>query len=93
QLHPILEVALTDIEYLFKQYNSPTVITSGWDGNHMPDSLHYKGKAIDLRIWYLDNAEFFAEALQIHLDRIYGHVFDSIFEPDHIHLEYDPRHA
>ena len=32
QLHPTLEAALSDVERLFKQYNSPTVITSGWDG-------------------------------------------------------------
>ena len=93
QLHPTLEAALSDVERLFKQYNSPTVITSAWDGKHSTKSLHYKGRAVDLRIWYLDDAELFAEALQGHLDHTWGHIFDIVFEPDHIHLEYDPRRA
>lgn len=91
QLHPDLVEALEDIENIFVQYNSPCVITSAWDGKHSVKSLHYVGKAIDLRTWYLRDAEFFAEALQHHLDSIFGDFFDVVFEPDHIHLEYDPK--
>ncbi len=91
RLHRTLEEAFDDVEGLYEQYNSPCVITSAWDGKHSRKSLHYKGRAVDLRTWYLADAELFADALGDHLDRVYGPIFDVVFEPDHIHLEYDPR--
>jgi hypothetical protein len=90
-LHPALEGALTDVKQLFNQHNSPCVITSAWDGEHSVKTLHHKGRAVDLRIWHLADPELFAERLQEILDRRYGPVFDCVLEPDHIHLEYDPK--
>ena len=90
-LYPTLLDALHDVDRLFEQHSSPCVITSAWDGKHSTKSLHYEGKAVDLRTWYLKDSELFAQALQDHLNRIYARTFDVVFEPDHIHLEYDPR--
>ncbi len=90
-LHLELVDALDDVLSIFAQYNSPTVITSAWDGKHSPQSLHYAGRAIDLRTWYLDDAEATAASLHRLLNRHYGPVFDVVWEPDHIHLEYDPK--
>ncbi len=69
-------------------------------------SLHPEGRAMDIRVWYLDspqNQHAFAEELQKRL----GEDFDVVVEgpasrvefyrnrPPHIHVEYDPkgRHA
>ncbi len=90
-LHNELTEALVDVEDIFGQHNSPTVITSAWDGKHSANSLHYVGRAVDLRTWYLNDAEETAELLQRLLNRRYGPAFDVVWESDHIHLEYDPR--
>lgn len=63
------------------------VITSLNDGKHKKDSLHYSGKAADLRIWELQDPSLFCAELAQAL----GDDFDVVLERDHIHLEYDPR--
>lgn len=65
------------------------VITSCSDGKHGPNSLHYKGKALDLRISNL-------RPEQIHpvfnsLKQALGGQFDTVLESDHIHCEFDPK--
>lgn len=64
-------------------YNGPIVITAGSDGQHQPNSRHYKGEAIDIRIWNLPNVEefraLFAKAL--------GPKFTVLLEGDHIHCQ------
>lgn len=62
-------------------------ITSARDGKHKTNSLHYTGKAFDLRTKDVPDAVAMREVLQQRL----GHDFDVILEPDHIHVEYDPR--
>lgn len=65
------------------------VITSGSDGVHGPNSLHYKGKALDLRINTIPS-----EKLQIVLKELkwaLGPQFDVVLERDHIHVEFDPK--
>ena len=93
QLHPTLLDALKDVERLFSQYNSRTVITSAWDGKHSTNSLHYAGRAVDLRVWYLkpNVRKTFTASLKRYITRKYGPIFDVIFEGDHIHLELDPK--
>lgn len=64
------------------------VITSTRDGTHRSDSLHYEGKAIDLRTYDMPpgrDAEIVRE-----LKSALGNDFDIVLEYDHIHLEYDP---
>lgn len=79
------------------------VITSGRRKNSPGgSSLHAHGRAMDLRVWYLDSAQNqhrFADELQRRL----GPDFDVIVEgpaardpryqarPPHIHVEYDPK--
>lgn len=62
-------------------------ITSARDGAHKKNSLHYHGKAFDLRTRDVADAVAMREELQQRL----GLDFDVILEPDHIHVEYDPR--
>ena len=72
------------------------VITSGNDGRHSTNSLHYRDLAVDLRANNISDslAQSIANDLSVRL----GPDFDVIFERfpsnpanDHIHLEYDPN--
>lgn len=71
------------------------VVTSVRDGKHMKGSLHYKGKAIDLRT--RDPKREAKAKLTEELQRRLGKDYDVIFEPtkgertERIHLEYDPK--
>jgi len=75
----------------------PLTITSGRDGQHGSISLHYVGKAIDIRTRYGQEKGFkqvdpakvtlFCEELRRQL----GKDFDVVPESDHVHLEYDPK--
>lgn len=65
-------------------------ITSLNDRKHRPDSLHYEGRAFDLRTRHLSPVQrtAFLQALQARLDL---HGFDTVDELDHIHSEWDPK--
>lgn len=69
---------------------SEVVITSGIDGVHSPNSLHYALRAIDIRSYNFPNAAAlgdFAQELKAEL----GPSYDIVIEADHIHVEFDPR--
>ena len=67
------------------------VITSGIDGQHSTQSLHHSGSAIDLRTRDMTvEQQQKAKAL---LNARLGVDFDVVVEPDHIHIEYQPRGA
>lgn len=64
--------------------------TSGMEGNHIQESLHYRNLAVDLRIWYTDEVgetAYFATELQRRL----GDNFDVLLETTHVHVEFDPE--
>lgn len=66
------------------------VITSTTEGQHMTNSLHAKGLAIDVRtrnLSYGDRTELFND-LTAALSQM---GFDIVLEGDHIHIEYDPK--
>lgn len=65
------------------------IITSARDGKHMIGSLHYRGRAIDLRTRDLSPKK--ARRLTRELQTELGRLFDIVVEYDHIHLEYQPR--
>ena len=71
----------------------PPMITSGREGTHGQNSLHYQGLAIDLRVndIPIEQATQFRDALRREL----GPDYDVSIEKEgtlevHIHLEYDP---
>lgn len=64
------------------------IYTSGTEGEHQPGSLHYVGKAVDLRTRDLTSLQ--VVQLLGSLRAWLGEDFDVIDEGDHIHVEYDP---
>ena len=85
-LDPILKAALAEIEYVYAKFHTELVITSGKDGTHGNNSLHYEGKAVDLRTWNVLDA--LVKQLKVHL----GPNYDVVLEDTHLHVEYDPKH-
>ena len=72
----------------YAKMGKDVVITSGAEGTHRPDSLHYKGRAIDLRTRHLTDAE--RVEIMDDMKAALGSDFQTLFEGDHFHLEYDP---
>lgn len=65
-------------------------VTSQSDGTHKADSLHYLGRAWDIRIRdlpHIGDARDWANNLKDAL----GPDWDVILESDHLHLEYQPH--
>lgn len=85
-IDPIIDAA----KELYEPTEQALVITSAADGTHSEGSLHYDGKALDLRIWHLPDPGSVAERLQEKL----GPDYDVVYGPSHdthIHVEYDPE--
>ena len=83
-LVPELQDKLPIIDQIYHdEYSTELVITSGKDGHHMEGSLHYQGKAVDLRIWNI------WDSLIARLRKELGPDFDVVLEKDHIHIELD----
>lgn len=76
---------------LSDEFQKDMIITSVYDGVHKPNSLHYKGKAIDIRTTHLTKEE--KEKVLKRLKELLGNDYQVIFEtsPEHIHIEYDPK--
>lgn len=85
-LVPKLKNILSELEYVYAKFHTDLVITSGKDGIHGTDSLHYEGKAVDLRTWNV--LASLVEQIKAHI----GPDFDVILEKDHIHIEFDTNH-
>ena len=91
-LAPQMTLALYIVHTILSQRGKDTVITSGSDGRHSLTSLHYDGRAVDLRSrWYRD-----ATALRQKIKDALGLDFDVLLENEgktneHFHIEYQPR--
>ena len=83
---PAIRKKLNSIAQQVSHYGgSEMVITSTYEGNHSPGSLHYADLAIDIRL--PENPESALRSLRDVLRDDY----DVIGELDHIHIEYDPK--
>ena len=94
-LQPQMTVALLAIEAaairVAAEDGTPyeATITSVNDGSHAPKSLHWLGRAVDVRTRDLPDhfpADAYARAIR---DRLPTD-FDVVVESDHIHVEWDP---
>lgn len=70
---------------LFREQAQTLTVTSCTDGVHKERSLHYVGRAVDLRLPTAAK-ERMVEQLAGRL----GDEYDVVLEGDHIHVEYDP---
>jgi hypothetical protein len=89
-IQPQMAVAYTIAEAIYwDKAGVHCVITSCSDGRHGPNSLHYKGMALDLRTSNLRPEQLHPvfNALKTAL----GVQFDTVMESDHIHCEFDPK--
>jgi len=93
-LSPQCALAYAIIAPLFHKLKLECVITSATDGKHGDLSLHYMGKALDLRSKHLapDDRSRMLNAIR---DRL-GPQWDVLLEDygkdnEHFHIEFDPR--
>ena len=93
-LHPKMELVLKVLDALFQLwFNQEMVVTAGRDGKHMEGSLHYEGRAVDIRTKTLTNRDkmrVLAGVLWV-LPVEFEYVLESVNKPqEHLHIEYDP---
>ena len=84
---PQMAIAYTIATKCYGQYDC--VITSANDSKHGPNSLHYKGQALDLRTRHLNGQGL--QSVYHKLKESLGDQFDVVLEADHIHVEYQPK--
>ena len=94
------EAAKITAHLLERHLGYEAIITSGKDGRHSNNSLHYKGRAADFRTWTSPTSgQQITQATKISIvedihnvlnAHFYGRaVFDVIAESTHIHVELD----
>jgi hypothetical protein len=86
---PEIVLALQVCETIYRQFGYELTVTSIRDGKHKNNSLHYVGKAVDLRTRNVDSD--MREKLRVALQAALGAEFDVILEKDHFHCEFDVK--
>ena len=89
RLNPEIRRTLTPLEKLYRaRAEQEIIITSTYEGNHLPSSLHYHNDAIDIR-WPVGEQR--RKELVNRIKEMLGKDFDVVSELNHIHIEYDPK--
>lgn len=91
RMHPEVERIIDVLDDISKRVaRRDVVITSAREGEHSKNSLHYKGRALDIRVNDLDanTRALYLRAIKNALDDAKWDVVD---EGTHIHIEFDPR--
>jgi len=84
-----MQRVLKEADLVWKEYGEELVITSARDGIHSAGSLHYYGRAVDLRTRYFSDDD--KRSVAADLADILGEDYDVILHKSHIHVEYDPE--
>ena len=64
-------------------------ITSGLEGKHGDNSLHYVGKALDFRTRHLDDEG--KRLVTFRCKEFLADAYDVVLEKTHLHIEYHPK--
>lgn len=86
-------LALTIASQIYQKHGHDLVITSLLDGRHSKTSLHYAGCAADLRTTAAGMATRTIDAIASDIKKALTVDYDVIVEPDHLHLEFQPRRS
>lgn len=78
------------VDHCYGSMGYDCTITSGSDSTHRPDSLHYKGLALDFRTRDVRQADL--QRLKTRLAGALGAEFDVVLEKDHAHIEHQPKY-
>lgn len=89
-IRPELVAVFPIIEGICQKHGQELVITSAGDGKHSRTSLHYVGYAIDIRTRFWDREEALEITRELHQQL--SQDYDSVFEGNHIHIEYQRRY-
>lgn len=81
-------MALLIADGVYERNGENMTVTSLLDGEHMRASLHYVGAAGDLGL-PMQGVDHMIFDLRTAL----GENYDVVLEPDHIHVEYQPKHG
>ena len=82
-------LVLSDVMW---KHGIPTIITSCREGKHSVGSLHYVGKGVDVRLpSRFSTIPTIDLTLMMEARESLGNDYDLLLEPDHYHLEFDPK--
>lgn len=81
--------ACSVVNSVFQYHGLTCTMTSGLDGKHKDDSLHYKGRAGDFRT--RDVPQNLLPLVVNNIRQKLGPDYDVILEDTHLHIEYDPK--
>lgn len=84
-----LLIAILTAYHVYQTYDIDFVITSLTDGTHSPNSLHYAGRAVDIRTKNIPESVGAYTIVKEIQDRLNKH-YDVILENTHIHIEFQP---
>jgi len=88
RLTPDIRKVLVQVDEIYNQFaKEEAVLTSTYDGNHSPSSLHYANDAVDFRLPERNIVVVFT-AIR---GKLSVNKYDVVLESDHIHIEYDPK--
>ena len=88
-IRPELTIGIRVVNAAFAESHLDCTITSIVDSKHSRASLHYAGAACDFRTRHL--TEDVQRVLYDNIKERLGPDFDFISEPDHFHMEYQPK--
>jgi hypothetical protein len=91
-ISPEISMGINVLNSVLMKYGAECMITACRDGNHMNESKHYIGDAVDIRLasrWVTTSN---VDIVVLNETRAnLGDQFDLILEENHFHLEFDPK--
>jgi hypothetical protein len=86
---PEIQYARGIIAGIWKRHGYTLTVTSGYDGSHSAQSLHYVGLAEDYRTNDVKASDLAAMITEVRA--ALGSFYDVVNEATHLHVEFDPK--